>query len=157
MPSSELPRFGTLDDVDVEMILQILADARQVEHHRHAERAQLAGRTDAGEEQKLRRVDRAAGEHHFLSGSNSVPPAAACIFDADRAAVLDEVARRLRLGEDGEVFPRRHRMQIGRRRAPAPAVFLRHLEEPAAELRGAVEIRIERQARLLRRRDEGVA
>ena len=34
-------------------------------------------------------------------------------------------------------------MQIGRRRAPAPAVFLRHLEEPAAELRGAVEIRID--------------
>jgi hypothetical protein len=48
-------------------------------------------------------------------------------------------------------------MQIRRCRAPAPAVFLGHLKQPAAELRGAVEIRIERQAGLLRPLDEDIA
>ena len=48
-------------------------------------------------------------------------------------------------------------MQISRCRAPTPAVFLGHLKQPAAELRGAVEIRIERQAGLLRPLDEDMA
>ena len=48
-------------------------------------------------------------------------------------------------------------MQIGRGRAPALAVFLRHLEQAAADLRRAVEIRIERHAGLLRRLDERMA
>ena len=72
------------------------------------------------------------------------------IFDTDRAAVLDEHTRRLRLGHDGEILARRRWMQISRCRAPTPAVFLGHLKQPAADLRGAVEIRIERQAGLLR-------
>jgi hypothetical protein len=83
--------------------------------------------------------------------------AAAHIFDANRATLVDQNAGDLRFGQDGEVFPRRRRMQIGRSRAPARAVFLRHLEETAAELRHAVEIGIERQAGLLGRLDENVA
>jgi hypothetical protein len=63
----------------------------------------------------------------------------------------------MRLGHYGEVLARRHRMQVSGCRAPAPAVFLRHLKEPAAQLHGAVEIRIERQAGLLRGLDEEMA
>ena len=79
------------------------------------------------------------------------------VLDADRATVLDQHAGRLRPGDDGEVRPRRRGMQIGRGRAAALAFFLRHLEKAASELRGAVEIRIERNSRLLRRLDEDVA
>src|SRR5262249_61839511 len=39
--------LGALHDVDVEMILQILADAWQIMHHRNAARSQLVGRPDA--------------------------------------------------------------------------------------------------------------
>ena len=64
--------------------------------------------------------------------------------------MLDEHTRRLRFFQDGKILARRHRMQIGRSRAPAAAVFLRHLKQPAAKLYGTIEIRIERQAGLLR-------
>jgi hypothetical protein len=47
--------LGALQDVDIEMILQVLADARQIMHRRNAARPQLLGRTDAGQEQQLRR------------------------------------------------------------------------------------------------------
>ena len=125
--------------------------------HLHAERAQFLGRPDAGEQQKLRRVDGAAGEQNLPFGAGNVPLALSHILDADGAAVLDHDAGRLRLGQDGEIFARRGRMQIGGRRAPARTAFLRHLKQAAAELDRAVEIRIERQAGLLRRFDEGVA
>ena len=75
LPSSVLPVGRAADDVDVEMILQVLADAGQIVRHRDAERAQFLGRPDAGEQQKLRRVDGAAGEQNFLLGARSVPPA----------------------------------------------------------------------------------
>ncbi len=45
------------------MVLQIVADARQLVHHLDAVRAQVPGRADARELEELRRVDGAAGEH----------------------------------------------------------------------------------------------
>jgi len=45
---------SALNDADVEVILQILADAGKVEHDRHAFCPQILGRADAGEEQELR-------------------------------------------------------------------------------------------------------
>ena len=49
-------------DVDLEVILQVLADARQVGDHVDAVLAQQAGRADAGELEQLRRVDRPAAQ-----------------------------------------------------------------------------------------------
>jgi len=86
-----------------------------------------------------------------------MPLPSAHIFDTDGAALLDQHAGGLRLGDDGEVFARRRRVQIGAGRAPAFAVLLRHLKEAAAELHGAVEVRVEWNADLLRCFDEDVA
>ncbi len=138
------------------MILQILADAGKVELHRYPEGAKLLGGTDAGEQQQLRRVDGAAGEHHFPRGPHLIQLAAAHIFNADGAVHLDQYPGRLRLGANGEIFALGDRMQIGRGRAAALAVFLRHLKQTAAELHCAVKIGIERNPGLLRRLEEDV-
>ena len=60
-------------DVDLEVILQVLADARQVVDDVDAERLELAGVADAGELEQLRRVDRAAAEDH-LAGLDPLGP-----------------------------------------------------------------------------------
>src|SRR3546814_11541321 len=53
-------RAGVLH-VDLQVVLQVLADARQVVRDGDALRLQFVGRADAGQQQHLRRVDGAAG------------------------------------------------------------------------------------------------
>ena len=52
--------FG--DDVEIEMVLEIRADAGQIVDHRHADRFQMIRRADARQHQQPRRADRAGGE-----------------------------------------------------------------------------------------------
>ena len=47
-------------EIDIHVVLEVLADARQVVDDLEPERAQLVGRPDAGQQQQPRRVDRAA-------------------------------------------------------------------------------------------------
>src|SRR5699024_9543677 len=53
-------------DVDLEMVLEVLADARQVVDDVDAERLELARVADAGKLEQLWRVDRAAAEDHLV-------------------------------------------------------------------------------------------
>ncbi len=62
--------------VDLEMVLHVLADSRQVVHHRDAQRAERAGITDAAELQQLWRVERAATQDDFPCGHLLRGPAA---------------------------------------------------------------------------------
>ena len=76
---------AVLQRADVQMVLQVRADAGQVVRDADAERAQLIGRADAGQHQQLRRVDRAAAEDHFARlGARQA--AAMAIVDADARA-----------------------------------------------------------------------
>ena len=50
---------------DVEVVLQVGADAGQVGDDVDAEPAQLVAAADAGEHQQLRRIDRAAADDHL--------------------------------------------------------------------------------------------
>ena len=101
--------FG--DDVEVEMVLQVGADARQVVHRRDADRPQMIGRPDPGEQQQARRADSAGGEHHLAFGrsaSTSRPPALRVSTPTARpfsttmrvtgCAGLDREVRRSRIG-----------------------------------------------------------
>ena len=76
-------------DVDLEVILQVLAHARQVVHDRHAERLELARVADARELQQLRRVDRAAAEDHLVRADH-LRLAAVDDLDTDRARSLED-------------------------------------------------------------------
>ena len=62
--------FG--DDVEVEMVLQVAADARQVVHDRNADRPQMIGRADAGLQQQLRRADGAGRDEHLALARGSL-------------------------------------------------------------------------------------
>ena len=80
-------------DVDLEVVLEVLADARQVLGDEDAVIAKVAGRADARQHQQLGRVDRAAAEDHLVGEDvlcvvlAAVPPQD---LHADRPAVLDE-------------------------------------------------------------------
>ncbi len=142
------------DDVDVEMVLQIAADARQIGDDGQAESAQIVGRADPRQKQELWRVDRAGGDNDFTLGSGDRRRVADGVFDADRAIFLEDDAQRQSAGHDRQIGPPHRRPQIGARRAHSPPVLLRHLIDACAFLGGAVEIRIGRQACLDGRLDE---
>ena len=57
-----------LQRADVEMVLQVMADARRIGHDLDAMSAQFRCRADAGQHQQLRRVDRAAAQDDFTRG-----------------------------------------------------------------------------------------
>ena len=86
---------------------------------------------DAGQHQKLRRVDDAAAQDDFALGMRGDAFAALDIFDAGRAAAVEDDFRRQRIGLDRELRPLQRRPQIGVGRAAAAAVLHRHL--PGAE------------------------
>ena len=76
-------------DVHLEVVLQVLADTRQVVYHVDAERLQFACVADAGQLQQLRAVDGAAAQDDLggfdaLGCAEPVP-----IVDPDRALALE--------------------------------------------------------------------
>ncbi len=68
------------------MVLQVLADARQIVHDFDAVAAQQAGRADAGELQQLRALQRARGQHHLARGAHFMRGAVLAIAQARRSA-----------------------------------------------------------------------
>ena len=79
-----------VDRALLQMVLQIAADARLVEHDLDAERRQPVGGPDAGAMQHLRRSDRAGAQDHFALGAGLDHFAALHEAHADGAAVLDD-------------------------------------------------------------------
>ena len=71
------------------MILEVLADARQVGDDLDAERAEVVGSSDPGELEELRRVERATAQDH-LAGTDRLRPAATPLdLHARGSPVLD--------------------------------------------------------------------
>src|SRR3954464_4838222 len=73
---------------DLEMVLQVLADAFQLVDHRHAQRLEMDAIADTRELQQLWRADRAGGEQGLALRFDVERFAAACELDA-----LDRLAR----------------------------------------------------------------
>ena len=95
--------LGAVLDVDLEVVLQVLADAREVVDDVDPERLELARVADAGELQQLRRVDRAAAEDH-LAGLDPLRPDPARDLDADRPRAVEEHAIHERAAAHVEVL-----------------------------------------------------
>ena len=117
-------------DVDLQVVLQVLADARAVGRHRDAMGAQVVGRADAREQEQLRRIDRTACQDHFPLGAGPGLGTASPVGDAGRAAVHEIDPADQRAVDDREVGPlyRRAQVTLGRRPAfagPAGAVHAR--------------------------------
>ena len=78
-------------DVDLEVVLEVLADGRQVVHDVDPQSPQLAGVTDPRELEDLRRVDRAAAEDDLVR-VDSLDLATVHGLDADRPCPVEEHA-----------------------------------------------------------------
>src|SRR5581483_6793491 len=126
-------------DVDLEVILEVLADAGQVVDRANADRLELPRVADARELQELRRVDRAAAEEDLPGPDGGTPPAMDHL-DADGAAGLEEDARHERPAAQLEVLASTDRAEIGARRIEPPAAVDRPVEGGEALLAEAVHV-----------------
>ncbi len=119
-------------------------------HGRDAVLRQRLAVADAGEHQELRRLERAGGYDHFAAGANLLPLMAFDIFDPDRALALEQDSGGMRERFDTQIRARGDmRMHIGARRAPALAVFLRHLVDPEAFMVLGIEVLAQMELRFL--------
>ena len=96
---------AAIDRADLEVILQVGADARQVVHHLDAVLLQMPGRADAGELQDLRRADRARRQHDLAAARGAPLGAVLAVAHADGAPAVEAPGRHQRLGLDVEVRP----------------------------------------------------
>ena len=113
-------RGGVLD-VDLEVVLQVLADAGQVVDDVDPETAERPRVADAGELEHLRRVDRTAAQDDLGAARPLDLAAPVAVLDADRARALEEQSRDVRPTLDRQVRPPHHRVQVGARGAQPTA------------------------------------
>src|SRR5204863_3858412 len=126
-------------DVDLEVVLEVLADAGEIVARPDADSLELLCVADTGELEQLRRVDRPAAEDHL------VRPDAACAaslddLDADGAPALDLEPRHEGAAADLEIRAALDGVQVGAGRAHAPAAVDRAVEPREALLPVAVDV-----------------
>ena len=156
-----VPR-GLEDRANLQMVLQVGADTRQLVHGLHATGLQLRARADARQLQDLHRADRPGAEDDFAARHGF--DAAAVLHRLDAAAArcavgiaFDQQARHLRTAPQREVGALcADRPQEGLGRVPAPAALLVDLEVTDAFVVAAVEILARRHAGLACRQRPGI-
>ena len=147
-----VPAGELVDGVDVDVVLEVLADSRQVVHHLHPRAAELVRRPDSGEQQEPRRTDGPGGDDDLLGGRArpSLPPVP-CRYSTPTARPLSMTMRVTRQSSvEVEVRPRERRLQIADGGAAPPRAPLGDLIEPASLLARAVEVRVVGDPGLLR-------
>ena len=138
------------------VVLQILADARQRHLHGDIVGAQFVRIADARKQQQLWRVDDAAAQNHFALGLRRHHLAVLQIFDARCALAIEDKPRHQGIDFNVEIVARQRRPQIGVGGAAAAAVAHRHLPDAKTFLLGAVVIGRGLVARGKPRRGEGI-
>src|SRR3546814_12066298 len=108
-------------------------------HHRNIKGLQVPARTDARQQQDLRRADGAGCEDHLAAAARRCGAALATVGDARCAAAIEDHPLGVRVCDDVEVGAFAGRVQIADRGAAAPAVLRRKLEVAGALLPTAVE------------------
>ena len=139
------------------MVVQIGADARQVDQRRELERGQRRRRSDARQHEQLRRAEGAERDEGLAPRPNDPLDAALKDFGADRAPSVEQQPQRASVRLDAEIGPlAQMRPEIGARGAAAFAVDLGDLIEAQPLVARAVEIVVERELRLARRGEEAL-
>ena len=139
------------------MILHILANTFERRNDLDTVLGQLFRIANAGQHQKLRRIDRTTRDHNlFARFDNLIFTRAVFVADARRALPFKKDIMRLGMCDDGQVFARFCRTQKrGSGRAPQ-TIFSCQLKETNAFLVGPVVIWIELVACCLRGFDPSV-
>ena len=141
---------------DLQMVVQVRADAGEIVDRRDAARRDERRRAHARELQQLRRSDTARGQDRFAARlRETLAVARVGELDAfgaqDAISAADAHAFDQRLGDDREIRPRQHRPEKGFRGVPAHAALLVHLEVGAAEVVAPIELADLRNAAFLGR------
>ena len=141
---------------DLQVVLQVLADARELVRHLDAERLQHRARPDARELQDLRRAD-GAGRQDHLARRLERAPLPVLAHDQPRHALAVEhqpLDHGVRL--DRQIAPVQHGAQEALGGVPADARLLVDVEVAAALVVAAIEILDLGDAGFRRRVAEGV-
>ncbi len=141
-------------DVDLEVILEVGADARHVGDDRDAERLEVRRPPDARQLQQLRRVDRAAGEDDLAALDPLRPPTLPLDVDGDGAPAVEHDLGDERPRPDGQVAPAPDGLQVRLRGAQPAAVVDRPVERREALLAVTVDVLGQLVAGLLAGREE---
>ncbi len=139
-----------MHDQRIQVVLQVLSDARQRMPERDAMPLQFVFGADAGQHQQLRRIDRAASQNHFPLGADIDRLAGLEISDAGCAFAFQQHPGGACIRDHRQIRPIQHRVQIATRHAPSFAVFLRQLVGADAFLAGAAEVIVSYIARFER-------
>ena len=129
------------------MIVQVLADARQVRDDGDPKRAQVIGGADARQQEELRRPDCPAA-HDDVPRACRLDAAVSRPLDPYAARALEQQAPRGRAREHLEVSLGFDRTEVRRRSTVANALLDAVLHERHAVLRSAVVVRVQRDAAL---------
>ena len=148
-------KFGFDLEIEFQMVLQILANARKIVDRRNAMRAQFVGRADPRQLQQLRRIDRPACQDHLTPGVDDRLHAVAAIDDPRRPSPVEDDAAGQRMGHHGQVRAAHRRFEIGAGGAPAASAMDGHVHPAEAFLLIAVDVRRFGIARFARGVDEG--
>ena len=142
--------------VDLQVVLQIRANARQVVDDAEPVRPQMVGRADAREHQELGRAKGAGGKDHLAFGPDNLRRGPRRDTDADGVATLQDQAENQRTGTDREVGPCPRGVEVGVRRVRAHTAIGVAVERPEALLMRSVDILGRGEARLAPGLDEGL-
>src|ERR1051326_971621 len=124
----------------VQVVLQIFADTSQLRNDRNTEAAQNLRIANAGEQEQLGRVYRAAGEDYFAIRAYLNQTIFLLVFETNCAPVLEQNAGGVRMTLDGQIGSLQRRPQISGSYAPAASIANGKLIGPKAFLRIPVEI-----------------
>jgi hypothetical protein len=156
---SSIERTHTVDLVrhaQLQMVLEILADAAQILHDLDAEILQPCTVADAGEFEQLRRVDRAGTEDDFTTGFGQIIGVIAAIFDTRASTPFEHDPLRDGAGDDSQIGALECRAQKRFGGIPADAALLVDVEVADAAVVAAIEVVGGGDAGLLRGLREGL-
>ena len=122
------------------MILQVAAHAGQIVHHLDAVFLKVVRRTDAGQHQQLRRVERTGGQDHFLARPHPAGLAALAVFHAHGGLAVHDHPGGEGVGLNVQVGAVHGRLEVGHGGGTAHAVAHRHVHAPEAFLAVAVVV-----------------
>ena len=137
----ERARAGDAEDrAQLQMVLQVLADAGRSADQVAAERSDDLRAADARQFEQLRRADRPGGEHDFAAGARLAADAVDGVAHADRAPAVENQPLDMRAGDDAQVRAVEDRFEEAARRAPPPSAPLVDVEIVGAFVVAAVEV-----------------
>ena len=139
-------RAGFVDDESQQVIVKVLTDTGQVRLYGDAKLFQIVGRTDAGEEQKLRRADSTGADYYLAHRLHGMDFAVTLVDDAAAAPVLNKKPLTARSGFDRQVaaiMRRREKSDCG---AASAAVANGRVRVADADQFGSGKVMIDRMA-----------